>query len=312
MKRISDQNPQRFRTEYLSKWQSVADAYLHEERVDAMFEPWPNAEHPLNVGSVSGSLANDYVMHIDPSRVGDNTGLCIAHSVRVQGDLLPHVVVDVVGHWKPGDFPENNNEIDYEVILAEIIDLIGRFMPTEVSFDQGSSSGMMIQTLRSMISRAKLPKRVTVFERTATMAYNWAVAETTKVGLQMGNIHSPLDQMLRDECLFLQLVGPKKVDHPSSGPVQSKDTFDAMSNVCHALIGKDVARLMGDQFMEVGMSASQAGGFPIDIGSRGDPSQPFRRPVAEVSQQMRQFTQSVSRSRLRSGGAQMPRMPRPR
>jgi hypothetical protein len=303
MRRLERANPQKFNVERRSRWASVADAYLHAERVDAAFEPWPNEERQMNVPRDVGSMAFDYVMHIDPSKVGDNTGLCIAHAVKVQGDLLPHVITDVVGHWAPGDFVDNGMEIDYNSVLGEIIDLIGKFLPSEVSFDQGPSSGMMMQTLRTMLGRQRLPKQVRVLERTATMQSNWAVAETTKVALQMGCLHLIPDELLRNELLFLQLVKPQKVDHPTSGPVQSKDVFDALSQCVHALIGKDVARMMGDQFTEAGILPGAQGGFPLPVQAapvRGDYQQ-YTTPVGQVAASMQSFQRGAAKARLRSG-----------
>jgi hypothetical protein len=303
MRRLERANPQKFNVERRSRWASVADAYLHAERVDAAFEPWPNEERQMNVPRSVGSMAFDYVMHIDPSKVGDNTGLCIAHAVKVQGDLLPHVITDVVGHWAPGDFVDNGMEIDYNSVLGEIIDLIGKFLPSEVSFDQGPSSGMMMQTLRTMLGRQRLPKQVRVLERTATMQSNWAVAETTKVALQMGCLHLIPDELLRNELLFLQLVKPQKVDHPTSGPVQSKDVFDALSQCVHALIGKDVARMMGDQFTEAGILPGAQGGFPLPVQAapvRGDYQQ-YTTPVGQVAASMQSFQRGAAKARLRSG-----------
>jgi hypothetical protein len=303
MRRLERANPQKFNVERRSRWASVADAYLHAERVDAAFEPWPNEERQMNVPRSVGSMAFDYVMHIDPSKVGDNTGLCIAHAVKVQGDLLPHVITDVVGHWAPGDFVDNGMEIDYNSVLGEIIDLIGKFLPSEVSFDQGPSSGMMMQTLRTMLGRQRLPKQVRVLERTATMQSNWAVAETTKVALQMGCLHLIPDELLRNELLFLQLVKPQKVDHPTSGPVQSKDVYDALSQCVHALIGKDVARMMGDQFTEAGILPGAQGGFPLPVQAapvRGDYQQ-YTTPVGQVAASMQSFQRGAAKARLRSG-----------
>lgn len=311
MRRFERQNPDRFRVEFLSKWKSVADAYLHAEPVEAAFKPWPDAEHPLNppTNLMQGTLANDYVMHIDPSKVGDNTGLCIAHAVPVAGSAIPHVIGDVIGHWEPGDFPENGMEIDYQFILNEIAEYIRRFVPSQVSFDQGPSSGFMIQKLRSWVAVSGLPKRVTIMERTATAPYNWQVAETTKVALQVGAIHLPYDppdELLRNEMLFLQLVAAKKVDHPSTGPVRSRDVFDALSNVVHALIGTQVAAAMGDQVMASGVVASHPGGFPLAMDTPANrPDSPNRRPLADVVSQMQAFQRQAGAysagNRLRSG-----------
>jgi hypothetical protein len=51
------------------------------------------------------------------------------------------------------------------------------------------------------------------------------------------------------------------VDHPTSGPVQSKDIADAIVETVVALIGEQMATFLGQTFAEAGVSASAPGGF---------------------------------------------------
>jgi hypothetical protein len=54
-----------------------------------------------------------------------------------------------------------------------------------------------------------------------------------------------------------------RVDHPSSGPVTTKDVWDCFSNVIYSLIGDKVAALVGESLMAAGVRGSQLGGLPL-------------------------------------------------
>ena len=124
---------------------------------------------------------------------------------------------------------------------AEIIDWAKKFMPSDLTFDQFNSVGM-IQRIQRAMNDAKLPKRVMVSEQTATAPLNWKMAETFKTALNMGLLHAPYMELAELELRFLQLTTNMKVDHPSAGPVQTKDVADAMFNVVYHLIGEQMER----------------------------------------------------------------------
>lgn len=306
MRRLEAANPEKFSVERRSRWAAVMDAYLSPDRVDQMFEPWPIL-NPLNTGPKSeGKFIYEYYAHSDPSKSGKNTSLVICHRVDVGADL-PHVVVDLVTHWEPSQFTNNNFEIDYEQILGEMQQYCRLFMPNEFTFDQGFSA-FLIQGLRKYIQQAHLPRQVNVFERTATLNSNWRVAETFKTAIGMGLVHCYSDtrsaELLRQECKFLQLVNEKRVDHPTAGPVQTKDVWDSLAILVDAMLGKHIAALMGRDMMAVGLSGSQPGGF-APSGMFGPSDKPSVNTVAGQMQSMHR--RPPSRPSSRGGRFQNPR-----
>src|SRR5207245_1480273 len=113
---------------------------------------------------------------------------------------------------------------------------ITNFMPSEVTFDQFNSIGT-IQNLNRWISRHQFPKRIVAYERTATAPLNWKTYETFKTALGLGLVHAPYFELVDLELKFLQVHNNDKVDHPTAGPVQTKDVADCMAIVVYSLIG---------------------------------------------------------------------------
>jgi len=167
-----------------------------------------------------GALGIDYLAHGDPSKSGKNFGFAIAHRVQVPGEEFPHVVFDVLHAWVPGDFEHNNWEIDYEQVGDELCDYVDNFMPVEFTLDQFNSVSTL-QQVRKHVQGRHFPKRISVFERNFTKAQNWQICETTKTALGMGLIHMPYYELAELEMKFLQDMGNQRVDHPTSGPVQT-------------------------------------------------------------------------------------------
>lgn len=91
-----------------------------------------------------------------------------------------------------------------------------------------------IQRLQKYALRSQLPKRVTVYERTATGPLNWKTYETFKTALNMGLLHGPYFELAELELTFLQDLGGK-VEHPTSGPVQTKDVADCYHSCMEVL-----------------------------------------------------------------------------
>lgn len=257
MEKLREANPETFAVERLSHWANVMDAYLNEQVVNRIFEPWPDEKALIQ--QHSGKLSIDYKFHGDPSKSGANFGWSGAHMVWPEGSEFPHVVFDVVSHWEPQDFPDHL--IDYDQIEDEIQGYIERFNPTEVTFDQGFSN-WLISRLQKWVRQRNLPKRVQVFQRTATSAQNWEVAETFKTAAGLGLVHAPYDELAKQEMLFLQLVNENKVDKPDAGPVQTKDVFDTMSILVHALIGNEIAAFIGRDLGNFRPRGSVQGGMP--------------------------------------------------
>ncbi len=76
-----------------------------------------------------------------------------------------------------------------------------------------------------------MPRRTDIFQRTATAPFNWRAAETFKTAVMLGIVHIPpaLTEALA-ELEHLTITG-QRIDHPTHGPVQTKDTADAIINV---------------------------------------------------------------------------------
>jgi hypothetical protein len=280
LQRIEAANPETFAVERRSHWAAVLDAYLNEDRVKAIWLPWPE-ENPLNLHMrEEGKLAVLYKAHGDPSKSGANFGFAIAHVVRYGEDDFPHVVFDLITHWEPANFQDNDYQIDYDYIEKSIQGYIGSFMPTEVTFDQGYSN-WMISRLMKWVHGRNFPKRISVFERTATAPMNWTIAETFKTAIGLGLVHAPYYEQAHNELVFLQKVGENKVDHPTAGPVQTKDVSDCMMILVHALIGNEILAFIGEAFSSLQMRGGVQGGLPTPAEqaaevSAGDPVNALR------------------------------------
>lgn len=308
MRRLEAANAETFAVERRSHWAAVMDQYLNEDRVKAIWLPWPSAENPLNGHMKSeGKLAVLYKAHGDPSKSGANFGWAIAHIVRMTNDDFPHVVFDYITHWEPSSFPENDYQVDYDHIEKSIQDFIKSFIPTEVTFDQGFSN-WLISRLAKWVRRQAFPKMVSVFQRTATAPMNWEVAETFKTALGLGLVHAPYYEQAEKELLFLQLVGENKVDHPTAGPVQTKDVADCMMILVHALIGNEIAAFINQDLADLQIRGAVPGGMPTPAEqagemSGGDPHQALRNWRNPIPGQPRTHGQfSPARGRFAGSG----------
>lgn len=260
MKRLERANPDTFRVERMSQWASALDAYLNYEQIMEMFGPWLGAKLEQQK---QGILSRNYIGHGDPSKSGANFGFAIAHTEGPDADGLYHVVFDKIHAWHPSDYP--SGRIDYISIEQEIIDFGKAFMPSDLTFDQFNSAGM-IQRIQRALNAANLPKRITVYEHTATAPVNWKMAETFKTALNMGLIHAPYFELAELELRFLQLTTNQKVDKQTSGPVQTKDVADAMFNVVYHLIGEQMGAFLKQELGALGVRGSQAGGLTPAAG----------------------------------------------
>jgi hypothetical protein len=213
--------------EFLAKYATVGDAYFTTPEVDSIFAPFNGAY--LEQKS-QGVLAHYYVAHGDPARVNCNFGFSIAH-VEVDEDGVPHVVFDRIEAWRPQDF---DGTINYNVIRRRIFDFIKAFGLAEVSFDPWNSAGE-IDWLIEQSQLAGLPRRPNIHVINSTRAENWKMAEIFKSAVQKGIVHAPHHDLARAELDFLVRNGDR-IDHPTSGPVQTKDTVDTMIAATYALL----------------------------------------------------------------------------
>ncbi len=268
MRQLERANPDTFAVERKSHWAESLDAYLNAKKVQAMFRPW--GDETLYVQS-KGILSETYVAHGDPANTNKRFGWSLGHRVWVPdpdpenaraGEGQYHVVFDVIRCWDPADFDEHT--LDYEVVMDDIERDVKAFVPEDVSFDQFNVPAT-IGRLRKYVAKANLPKQVTVREVTRTRNLNWKHAELFKAALNMGLVHAPMylpggevnfaSSEAETELKFLEEKNGA-VDHPSTGPVQTKDIADTLMEVTVSLIGKQLATFLGMEFDAVGISGS--------------------------------------------------------
>lgn len=237
MEKLEKANPEIFAVERRSHWQATVDAYLDPQKIKEMFEAWQGKTLTFNRG---GALMTFYKAHADPSLANANFGLAIGHP-EYDADGQIHCIFDYVGFWRPSDFPDNT--IDYIEIEQHIWSLVNDFKPDEFTFDQWNSAAV-IQRLQMQVRQANFPKRVDIFEKTATVKHNWERAENFKVALNQGWIHCPYLEQAELELRFLQLVNGK-VEKQDSGPVTTKDVADCLFEVVWTILGEQVKAYTG-------------------------------------------------------------------
>lgn len=247
MRDLERANPDQFKVERRSHFATALDAYLDSDKVEAVFDPWEGRpEHygpPKLEMKEFGKLSVDYACHFDPAAVNDRFGVALGH-VEYDEKGNPHVVFDLIKAYEPADFEDHT--IDYTYVVDDLwLNVIKKFHPTSMSHDQFSGPYLR-QELKRRVHEGNLPKRVNVFEHTATRKSNWTLAETFKASINLGLVHAPEYELAKLEMMFLLESVPGRVDHPDSGPVTSKDIFDAMSHVVYRLIGERVQDMMAN------------------------------------------------------------------
>lgn len=286
-----------------SKFATAIDAYLNSEKVAGIFAPWHNRLEkygpPAITTQTSGLLIYSYSGHADPSKVNDKYGLAVAHAEEDESGRL-HCVFDLIRHFDPADYPDGI--IDYEQVDDWIWEnVITKFYPEQFTYDQYNSPAS-VQKLQKKIRNTSMPKRVTVFEKTTTKQYDWTVKESAKAAINLGLVHAPYNERADLELRFLQMKNGR-VDHPSAGPVQSKDIADCMMEVIHVLIGEQVNNFMHKDLSDFRPRGALQGGsdpFPkmreddvMEALSRGgasrsgDPGRPEWAPRRKGSSQHR-------------------------
>jgi hypothetical protein len=245
MQRLEKANPDTFKVERRSQFANVMDAYLNEQKVLDIFKPWAGRltdyGPPMLEIQQQGLLIRTYKAHCDPSSVNCNFGLVVAHAEPDASGTL-HCVFDYIHHWDPADYPDHI--LDYEEIDNFLIDNVARkFYPDEITFDQYNSVGS-IQKINKALLKEPGPKRVVAYERTATKELNWNRAEVFKAAINMGLVHAPQYDQLELELKFLQDLGNKVVNHPTTGPVQTKDVADCAFEVVYYFLGEQIQLML--------------------------------------------------------------------
>lgn len=286
---VEASNPETYKVERRGKFAEVTDAYLNPAMVDRMFQGVPVgwdeqvredgtrvkliklAPFRVNLGDRATNLFK-YKFHLDPSSTTAGFGFAIAHTERFEdpdGNLVPHVVFDLVKRWNPKDHP--GHTIQWKIVIDEIIGFADIFRPVEITFDQFQSAEP-IQTLKySLLERGI--ETISVYEKTATLEHNWFRAENFKTAMNHGLIHVPADVTAIEpygpdqELKFLQQKNTggryPRVDKQDVGPVQTKDMADCMMECVDYLIGNELQNLMRDRAIAGVIAPGAAGGFRI-------------------------------------------------
>lgn len=285
-------NPDTFKVERRSHFAVALDAYLNEAKVRQIFAPWNERLDQFGQPQLGmqekGRLDLDYKAHGDPSKSNANFGLAMAHAEPGPDGRL-HVVFDKIYHFHPGDFEDHI--VDYDEIEEWIWDnMLRPFMPTEMTFDQFNSA-QVIQRLAKRSRYSGLPKVTQVYEKTATRQHNWQRAEIFKTAVNMGWVHAPWYEQAELELRFLQEKNGV-VDHPDSGPVQTKDVSDAMMECVMALIGDQIVSMRSELGSMRPSGALQGGVAPFPGMSRQDDLSQGPRTQEQVFQQLGGFGKS--------------------
>jgi hypothetical protein len=292
MARLEQSSPDTFKVERRSHFAVALDAYLNEEKVRQIFVPWTERREifgPPQLGmQVRGRLDLDYKAHGDPSKSNANFGLAMAHAEPGPDGRL-HVVFDKIHHFEPQNFEEHI--VDYDEVEEWIWDnMLGPFMPTEMTFDQFNSA-QVIQRLAKRSRYSGLPKVSQVYEKTATRQHNWQRAEIFKTAVYMGWVHAPYYEQAELELRFLQEKNGV-VDHPDSGPVQTKDVADAMMECVMSLIGDQIVSMRSELGSMRPSGALQGGMEPFPGMSRQDDMGGGPRTPEQIFQQLGGFGKS--------------------
>lgn len=238
-------DPETYAVEKRAHWAETTNSFLNPDKVDQMFGPFRGKPLVSNVSRAGFGPETKFKMHLDPATTTANFGLAVAHTeveADRDGNLVHHVVFDLIHAWKATDFVDNT--INFETIKDEIIDIILAFRPEEVSVDQYNSR-MMIDTLRKEL-RLRGVGDVRIVEKTATLATNAANARFFKTAINLNLVHVPDDtetaELLRNECKFL-VEKNGRVDKQKTGPVKTKDVYDCVAECTHSLLN---SHLVGD------------------------------------------------------------------
>jgi hypothetical protein len=149
------------------------------------------------------------------------------------------------------------------------------------------------------VYEARFPKRVQVWEQTATVKHNWERAENFKISLNQNWVHAPYYELAALELRFLQLKNGK-VEKQETGPVVTKDVADCLFECVWAILGDQVNSFIGGKLSSFPVGGMAAGGFDpysrerdrpgvmdqlgglhsrdwVTRGGRGNPARSFNR-----------------------------------
>ena len=267
---LEKREPDVFRVERLSQWAEVTNAYLNPKMVERMFEPYVDAEGELVEleEQEEGRFSIIYHGHCDPSKSNNNTAAMIGHVEKIpdqeDGEEWYHVVIDWMKVWDPENYPDN--QIDYEEIEEDLVDILCKFKTTKVfSFDQYGAF-VTLPRLKKRLLQVRPPHKVKIREDKFTKESNMRRAERFKSAIGMNWVHSYRDifgpngsSLLEQELKFLQETNGK-VDKQKFGPIRTSDLSDCLMVI--------VDQLLEDNFIKLEMR-DRLGNANLNVGGQG-------------------------------------------
>ena len=272
MKSLEKREPDVFKVERLSQWAEVTNAYLNPKMVERMFEPFVDARGELRElePQNEGKFSVIYHGHCDPSKSGANTAAMICHVEKIpdpeDGEEWYHVIVDWMNVWNPEDYEDN--QIDYEEIEEDLVDMLCAFRTTKVfSFDQYGAF-VTLPRLKKRLKQVNPPHKVSIREEKFTKESNMKRAERFKSAIGMNWVHAYRDpfgpnqtSLLEQELKFLQEVNGR-VTKQKFGPIRTEDVSDCLMVCVDALLEDNFVRLeMRDRLSGTDLNAGAQGGY---------------------------------------------------
>lgn len=289
LQRRERRNPARFAVEYRAQWATVMAAFLNPAMIADMFRGrrgQPLTERAQGQGSI------EYHAHGDAASTGDNFVWMIAHYEQAADEPVGHVVIDKIRVWRPGDYPDGH--VPYLEVYARILEDFKNFDIVDATFDQYQAT-MIVELLRDAVRKIPGRTHASIREIAHTRSSNRAMADVFLHALNNGQVHCYPHELLDQELRHLQDINGK-VDHPSSGPVQTNDSstcamvlverlvaLNADHKVHRQLGGTGLSGFMAgsltaaDRDMQTAFSASR-GGPQVAVGERAYPGGPKRLP----------------------------------
>ena len=256
MMRFEKSDPEKFKVERRSQFATVMDAFLNPKKVDAMFDPVPWRNPSKLAAQDKGRLDRKYYAHIDPGLSNANFAFAIGHLEDADpdedGEVWPHVIIDYMKVWKAEDWDDHT--INYVHVQREIAEVLRKF-PSMVEFtaDQWNSAGMLAMLHEEFGTTMK------VHQETFTDVANQERMDRFKSAINLGWVHAYRDDfytggqkgartgkgeqcLLELEAKFLHRKANGKVDRQETGPVTTKDLFDAVNVVVDRLLKDSLDR----------------------------------------------------------------------
>ena len=272
MKSLEKREPDVFKVERMSQWAEVTNAYLNPKMVERMFEPFVDARGELRElePQNEGKFSVIYHGHCDPSKSGANTAAMMCHVEKIpdpeDGEEWYHVIVDWMKVWNPEDYEDN--QIDYEEIEEDLVDMLCAFRTTKVfSFDQYGAF-VTLPRLKKRLKQVNPPHKVSIREEKFTKESNMKRAERFKSAIGMNWVHAYRDpfgpnqtSLLEQELKFLQEVNGR-VTKQKFGPIRTEDVSDCLMVCVDALLEDNFVRLeMRDRLSGTDLNAGAQGGY---------------------------------------------------